>query len=40
MKDASDALEELGIAHEVDVLSARLMPQEMLAYGEAAARRG
>jgi 5-(carboxyamino)imidazole ribonucleotide mutase len=40
MKDASDALEEFGIAHEVDVLSAHRMPQEMLAYGEAAARRG
>ena len=40
MKDASDALEEFGIAHEVDVLSAHRMPQEMLAYGEAAAGRG
>jgi 5-(carboxyamino)imidazole ribonucleotide mutase len=40
MKDASDALDEFGIAHEVDVLSAHRMPQEMLAYGEAAAGRG
>ena len=40
MKDASDALEEFGVAHEVDVLSAHRMPQEMLAYGEAAAGRG
>ena len=40
MKDASEALDEFGIAHEVDVLSAHRMPQEMLAYGEAAAGRG
>jgi 5-(carboxyamino)imidazole ribonucleotide mutase len=40
MKDASDALDEFGVAHEVDVLSAHRMPQEMLAYGEAAAGRG
>jgi 5-(carboxyamino)imidazole ribonucleotide mutase len=40
MKEASDALDEFGIAHEVDVLSAHRMPQEMLAYGDAAAGRG
>jgi 5-(carboxyamino)imidazole ribonucleotide mutase len=40
MKEASDALEEFGVAHEVDVLSAHRMPKEMLAYGEAAAGRG
>jgi len=40
MKEASEALDEFGIAHEVDVLSAHRMPQEMLAYGESAAGRG
>jgi 5-(carboxyamino)imidazole ribonucleotide mutase len=40
MKEASEALDEFDIAHEVDVLSAHRMPQEMLAYGEAAAGRG
>jgi 5-(carboxyamino)imidazole ribonucleotide mutase len=40
MKEASDALDEFDVAHEVDVVSAHRMPQEMLAYGESAARRG
>ena len=40
LKEASDALDEFGIAHEVDVLSAHRMPREMLAYGESAAGRG
>src|SRR4051794_8856207 len=40
MKEASEALDEFDIAHEVDVLSAHRMPQEMLAYGQAAAGRG
>jgi 5-(carboxyamino)imidazole ribonucleotide mutase len=40
MKEASDALEEFGVAHEVDVVSAHRMPQEMLDYGTTAASRG
>ncbi|MGZ4591297.1 MAG: 5-(carboxyamino)imidazole ribonucleotide mutase [Actinomycetes bacterium] len=40
MKEASDALDEFGVAHEVDVLSAHRMPREMLDYGAAAAGRG
>ncbi|WP_283139843.1 5-(carboxyamino)imidazole ribonucleotide mutase [Rhizohabitans arisaemae] len=40
MRAASEALEEFGIPHEVDVVSAHRMPQEMIAYGEEAARRG
>ncbi|MDQ1667891.1 MAG: 5-(carboxyamino)imidazole ribonucleotide mutase [Actinomycetota bacterium] len=40
MKEAADALDEFGVAYEVDVLSAHRMPQEMLAYGSAAAGRG
>ena len=34
------ALEEFGVPHEVDVVSAHRMPEEMLAYGEEAAGRG
>ncbi|MGC5629571.1 5-(carboxyamino)imidazole ribonucleotide mutase [Georgenia sp. Z1344] len=34
------ALDELGVSHEVDVVSAHRMPDEMLEYGRAAARRG
>src|SRR5689334_23896595 len=33
MKAASEALEEFGVAHEADVVSAHRMPEEMLAYG-------
>jgi len=40
MEAASKALEEFGVPHEVDVVSAHRMPQEMLAYGEGAAGRG
>jgi 5-(carboxyamino)imidazole ribonucleotide mutase len=40
MKPASDVLGEFGVVHEVDVVSAHRMPQEMLGYGESAARRG
>ena len=40
MKDAADALEEFGVPYEADVVSAHRMPEEMLAYGKAAAGRG
>jgi len=40
MKAAADALDELGVAYEADVVSAHRMPEEMLAYGKAAAGRG
>ncbi len=40
MSPASDALTELGIAHEVDVVSAHRMPHDMLAWGAEAAGRG
>jgi 5-(carboxyamino)imidazole ribonucleotide mutase len=40
MKEAAAALEELGVAHEADVVSAHRMPEEMLAYGRDAAARG
>jgi 5-(carboxyamino)imidazole ribonucleotide mutase len=40
MEAASKALTEFAVEHEIDVVSAHRMPQEMLAYGDAAARRG
>ncbi|WP_052852437.1 5-(carboxyamino)imidazole ribonucleotide mutase [Streptomyces avicenniae] len=40
MRAAADALDEFGVPHEVDVVSAHRMPHEMLAYGEEAAGRG
>jgi 5-(carboxyamino)imidazole ribonucleotide mutase len=40
MKAAAEALEEFGIAHEADVVSAHRMPDEMLSYGREAAGRG
>jgi 5-(carboxyamino)imidazole ribonucleotide mutase len=40
MKPASEALEEFGVPHEVDVVSAHRMPRAMLGYGESAAERG
>src|SRR5688500_3707440 len=40
MEAAGEALDEFGIAHEADVLSAHRMPEEMLAWGKAAAGRG
>jgi len=40
MEAAADALEELGVEHEVDVVSAHRMPEDMIAYGKNAADRG
>jgi 5-(carboxyamino)imidazole ribonucleotide mutase len=40
MKAAGEALEELGVPFEADVVSAHRMPEEMLAYGRDAAGRG
>ena len=40
MQAAVDALARFGVAHEVRVLSAHRRPDEMLAYGAAAADRG
>ncbi len=40
MQAAAEALEEFGIGHEADVVSAHRMPEEMLAYGRDAAGRG
>ncbi|WP_426562467.1 5-(carboxyamino)imidazole ribonucleotide mutase [Angustibacter sp. McL0619] len=40
MEAASKALDEFGVPHEVDVVSAHRMPREMLDYGAAAAERG
>ena len=40
MKQAAEALDELGIDYEVDVVSAHRMPEEMVAYGRGAAERG
>ncbi len=40
MKAAAEACEEFGVAYEADVVSAHRMPEEMLAYGKAAAGRG
>jgi 5-(carboxyamino)imidazole ribonucleotide mutase len=40
MQLAAAALDELGIAHEVEVLSAHRTPDAMIAYGRAAAGRG
>jgi 5-(carboxyamino)imidazole ribonucleotide mutase len=40
MAAAAEALEEFGVAHEVDVVSAHRMPREMIRYGEQAAGRG
>lgn len=40
MQRAAEALDELGIAHEVEVLSAHRTPDAMIAYGRAAAGRG
>lgn len=40
MQGASEALTELGVAHEVDVVSAHRMPHDMVAWGAAAADRG
>lgn len=40
MKAAADALDEFGIAHSVDVISAHRMPLEMVEYGSTARSRG
>ncbi len=40
MEGASQALEEFGVAHETRVLSAHRTPEDMLAFGKAAAARG
>jgi 5-(carboxyamino)imidazole ribonucleotide mutase len=40
MQAAAEALEEFGVPHEADVVSAHRMPDEMLAYGREAAGRG
>jgi 5-(carboxyamino)imidazole ribonucleotide mutase len=40
MEQAALALDELGIAYEADVVSAHRMPDDMIAYGRAAADRG
>src|SRR5664279_4196841 len=40
MEAASIALDEFGVAHEVDVVSAHRMPRQMLDYGTSAAERG
>ena len=40
MKAAAEALEEFGVEHEADVVSAHRMPEEMIAYGQSAAGRG
>ncbi len=40
MREAAKALQEFGIPFEADVVSAHRMPDEMIAYGQAAAGRG
>ncbi len=40
MQAAAEALDEFGVPHEADVVSAHRMPEEMLAYGREAADRG
>ena len=40
MEHASKTLDELGIAHETQIVSAHRMPKEMAAYAESAAQRG
>jgi 5-(carboxyamino)imidazole ribonucleotide mutase len=40
MREAAQALQELGIGFEADVVSAHRMPDEMIAYGQQAAARG
>ncbi|QTX06138.1 5-(carboxyamino)imidazole ribonucleotide mutase [Agromyces archimandritae] len=40
MGDASAVLDEFGIAHEVEVVSAHRTPERMIAYGKEAAERG
>ena len=40
MRRAAEILEELGVAHEVKIISAHRTPDRMFAYAEAAAGRG
>jgi 5-(carboxyamino)imidazole ribonucleotide mutase len=40
MSEAAAVLDEFGIAHEVDVVSAHRMPGRMISFGEQAAGRG
>jgi 5-(carboxyamino)imidazole ribonucleotide mutase len=40
MQAAAEALDEFGIAHEADVVSAHRMPAEMIEYGRSAHERG
>jgi 5-(carboxyamino)imidazole ribonucleotide mutase len=40
MELAAQALDEFGVPYEADVVSAHRMPEEMIAYGQAAAGRG
>ncbi|MFD5866074.1 5-(carboxyamino)imidazole ribonucleotide mutase [Agromyces sp. NPDC127015] len=40
MRDASAVLDEFGIAHEVEVVSAHRTPEKMIDYGKQAAARG
>jgi 5-(carboxyamino)imidazole ribonucleotide mutase len=40
MRDAVDVLERFGVAHEVRVVSAHRTPDDMIAFGHAAAGRG
>jgi 5-(carboxyamino)imidazole ribonucleotide mutase len=40
MAPAAEVLEQFGVPHEVDVVSAHRMPTAMLAYGQSAAGRG
>ena len=40
MRDALEVLERFGVPHEVRVVSAHRTPDDMLAYGHAAAARG
>lgn len=40
MHEASALLDEFGVAHEVEVVSAHRTPEKMIAYGKTAASRG
>ena len=40
MQEASRLLDEFGVAHEVEVVSAHRTPEKMIAFGKAAAGRG
>jgi 5-(carboxyamino)imidazole ribonucleotide mutase len=40
MREASELLDEFGVAHEVEVVSAHRTPEKMIAFGKEAAARG